>query len=181
MIHVVYHCLALIYLAAGTASPWNGTVQGFDYSPTTISREDHLASGSGSANEYTKRNDTWCYGTSHCPHISPEYKAESYGWSKLSVVGSRTLQPALEAFGFLMLKYAFFYILETLFLSSWHLVQHQKVRTLINLRYFYVIPPFANLHFLIIMKKLCLWLFDLRRYAKQSEARKFYDISTENR
>ena len=32
-----------------------------------------------------------------------------------------------------------------------------------------------NLHFLIIMKKLCLWLFNLSRYAKQSEARKLYD------
>ena len=32
---------------------------------------------------------------------------------------------------------------------------------------------------LIFMKKLCVWLFDLRRYAKQSETRKFYDISAE--
>ena len=29
------------------------------------------------------------------------------------------------------------------------------------------------------MKKLCLWLFDLRRYAKKSETRKFYDMSAE--
>ena len=31
--------------------------------------------------------------------------------------------------------------------------------------------------FLIFMKKLCLWLFNLSRHAKQSKARKFYDIS----
>ena len=31
--------------------------------------------------------------------------------------GSRALKQALEAFGFLMLKYAFSYILETLFVS----------------------------------------------------------------
>ena len=31
----------------------------------------------------------------------------------------------------------------------------------------------------MFMKKLCLWKFDLRKYAKQSEARKFYDMSGE--
>ena len=30
--------------------------------------------------------------------------------------------------------------------------------------------------FLIFMKKLCLWLYDLK-YAKQNEGRKLYDIS----
>ena len=29
------------------------------------------------------------------------------------------------------------------------------------------------------MKKVMLWLNDLRRYAEQSEARKFYDMSGE--
>ena len=32
---------------------------------------------------------------------------------------------------------------------------------------------------LIFMKKLCFWLLDLRRYAKQSKAKKFYEMSDE--
>ena len=51
--------------------------------------------------------------------------------------------------------------------------------TLISLRYVYVITLFANLHFLIFTKKSYLWLFDLRRYAEQSKAKTFYDISAE--
>ena len=69
------------------------------------------------------------------------------------------------------------------FLTSSFMPKADKNSTLhctsINLRYVYVITPFANLHFLIFMKKLCIWLFDLRRNAKQHEARKFYDISVE--
>ena len=45
----------------------------------------------------------------------------SYVWPTL-----RAYLRALEAFGVLMLKYAFSHILETLFLSFLHLVQHQS-------------------------------------------------------
>ena len=34
-------------------------------------------------------------------------------------------------------------------------------------------------YFLMFLKKLYLWLLDLMRHAKQSEARKFYDMSGE--
>ena len=44
---------------------------------------------------------------------------------------------------------------------------------------FFMFILFAHLYFLIFMKKLCLWLFDSRRYAKQIEAGKCYDINTE--
>ena len=79
-----------------------------------------------------------------------------------------------KAPGFLMLKYAFFHILDTLFLSFLtpsSTPKTDKNRTLhctsINLRYLYVITHFAkNLHFLIFMKKLCLSLFNLSRYTK---------------
>ena len=46
----------------------------------------------------------------------------SYLW-----LGSRASLRALEAFGFLMLKYAFSYILENLFSNFRHLLQHQKL------------------------------------------------------
>ena len=67
--------------------------------------------------------------------------------------GSRALKQALEAFGFLMLKYAFSHILETLFLSFLTSILTPKVdknRTLeftsINLRHSYILHLFFNLH-----------------------------------
>ena len=55
--------------------------------------------------------------------------ADVVKWSRESEasnlrLGSRALKWALEAFGFLMLKYAFSHILGTLFS---HLFQHQKL------------------------------------------------------
>ena len=50
-----------------------------------------------------------------------------------------------------------------IFSHFWHLVQHQK---LIKIVYYIVHQPIWDIlyytHFLIFMKKLCLWLFDLR-------------------
>ena len=46
--------------------------------------------------------------------------------------------------------------------------------TLINLRYFCTLHPFLNVH-----EKVIPLIVDLRKYAKQSEARKFYDMSGE--
>ena len=67
--------------------------------------------------------------------------------------GSRARLRALEAFGFLMLKYAFSHILETLFLSFLTSILTPKVdknRTLeftsINLRHSYILHLFFNLH-----------------------------------
>ena len=40
-----------------------------------------------------------------------------------------------------------------------------------------LLHPLQIFFFYIFMKKLYLWLFDLRRSAEQSDARKFYDIS----
>ena len=96
-------------------------------------------------------------------------------------LGSRALKRALEAFGFLMLKYAFSHILETLFLSFLTSISTPKVdknRTLhctsINLKHSYILHLLFNLH-----EKVMLWLNDLRRYAERSEARKFYDMGGE--
>ena len=67
--------------------------------------------------------------------------------------GSRAHLRALEAFGFLMLKYAFSHILETLFLSFLTSILTPKVdknRTLeftsIILRHSYILHLFFNLH-----------------------------------
>ena len=67
--------------------------------------------------------------------------------------GSRALKRALEAFGFLMLKYAFSHILGTLFLSFLTSISTAKVdknRTLhctsINLRHSYILHLLFNLH-----------------------------------
>ena len=67
--------------------------------------------------------------------------------------GSRARLRALEAFGFLMLKYAFSHILETLFLSFLTSILTPKVDknralelTSINLRHSYIIHLFFNLH-----------------------------------
>ena len=79
-------------------------------------------------------------------------------WSRASEAsnlwpGSRARLRALEAFGFLMLKYAFSHILETLFLSFLTSILTPKVdknRTLeftsINLRHSYILHLFFNLH-----------------------------------
>ena len=68
-------------------------------------------------------------------------------------LGTRARLRALEAFGFLMLKYAFSHILETLFLSFLTSILTPKVdknRTLeftsINLRHSYTLHLFFNLH-----------------------------------
>ena len=63
---------------------------------------------------------------------------------------SRACLRTLEAFGFLMLKYAFSHILETLFLSHFgQLVQHQKLIQIAHCtvlqsiwEYFYILHPF---------------------------------------
>ena len=68
-------------------------------------------------------------------------------------LGSRARLRALEAFGFLMLKYAFSHILETLFLSFLTSILTPKVHknraldfTSINLRHSYILHLFFNLH-----------------------------------
>ena len=75
--------------------------------------------------------------------------------SKASILrpGSRALKRALEAFGFLMLKYAFSHILETLFLLFLTSILTPKVDknraldfTSINLRHSDMLHLFFNLH-----------------------------------
>ena len=68
-------------------------------------------------------------------------------------LGSRARLRALETFGFLMLKYAFSHILETLFLSFLTSILTPKVDknkalefTSINLRHSYILHLFFNLH-----------------------------------
>ena len=68
-------------------------------------------------------------------------------------LGSRARLRALEAFGFLMLKYAFSHILETLFLSFLTSILTPNVDknralefTSINLRHSYILHLFFNLH-----------------------------------
>ena len=67
--------------------------------------------------------------------------------------GSRAHLRALEAFGFLMLKYAFSHILKTLFLSFLTSILTPNVDrnralefTSINLRHSYILHLFFNLH-----------------------------------
>ena len=67
--------------------------------------------------------------------------------------GSRARLRALEAFGFLMLKYAFSHILETLFLSFLTFILTPNVDknralefTSTNLRHSYILHLFFNLH-----------------------------------
>ena len=67
--------------------------------------------------------------------------------------GSRARLRALEAYGVLMLKYAFSHILETLFLSFLTSILTPKVDknraldfTSINLRHSYILHLFFNLH-----------------------------------
>ena len=86
---------------------------------------------------------------------APACKAESCQCSEASNLwlGSRARLRALEAFGFLMLKYAFSHILETLFLSFLTSILTPNVDknralefTSINLRHSYRLHLFFNLH-----------------------------------
>ena len=84
--------------------------------------------------------------------------ADIVKWSRASEAsnlwpGSRACLRALEAFGFLMLKYAFSHILETLFLSFLTSILTPNVDknralefTSINLRHSYILHLFFNLH-----------------------------------
>ena len=72
--------------------------------------------------------------------------------------GSRACLRALEAFGFLMLKYAFSHILETLFLSFLTSILTPKVDknttlefTSIKLRHSYILHLFCNLHEKVVL------------------------------
>ena len=79
-------------------------------------------------------------------------------WSCASIASnlqprSRARLRALEAFGLLMLKYAFSHILKTLFLSFLTSILTPKVDknraldfTSINLRHSYILHLFRNLH-----------------------------------
>ena len=60
--------------------------------------------------------------------------------------GSRACLRALEDFGFLMLKYVFSHILETLFLSFLTASSTPKTDKNSIVRYFYTLHPFFNLH-----------------------------------
>ena len=87
--------------------------------------------------------------TESCRHS----EAESRERSKHSAAGSRARLRALEAFGFLMLKYAFSHILETLFLLFLTSILTPKVDknraldfTSINLRHSDMLHLFFNLH-----------------------------------
>ena len=93
----------------------------------------------------------------------PASGAESCRHSEASNLwpGSRAHLRALEAFGFLMLKYAFSHILETLFLSFLTSILTPKVdknRTLeftsINLRHSYILHLFFNLHEKVMLQLL---------------------------
>ena len=86
---------------------------------------------------------------------APASEAESCRHSEASILlpGSRALKRALEAFGFLMLKYAFSHILETLFLLFLTSILTPKVDknraldfTSINLRHSDMLHLFFNLH-----------------------------------
>ena len=77
--------------------------------------------------------------------------------SRASILRPGSLKRALEAFGFLMLKYAFSHILETLFLLFKTSILTPKVDknraldfTSINLKYSHMLHLFFNLH-----EKLC--------------------------
>ena len=85
----------------------------------------------------------------------PASEAESCRHSEASIpwLGSRSRLRALEAFGFLMLKYAFSHILETLFLLFLTSISTPKVDknraldfTSINLRHSDMLHLFFNLH-----------------------------------
>ena len=104
--------------------------------------------------------------------------------SKVNILrlGSRARLRAVEAFGFLMLKYAFSHILETLFLLFLTSILTPKVDknraldfTSINLRHSDMLHLFFNLH-----EKVILLLNDLR-YAERSEAKNIITWVVKNR
>ena len=92
------------------------------------------------------------------PQLLRAKVADIAKWSRASEVsilwpGSRARLRALEAFGFLMLKYAFSHILETLFLLFLTSILTPKVDknraldfTSINLRHSDMLHLFCNLH-----------------------------------
>ena len=92
------------------------------------------------------------------PQLLRPKVADIVKWSRASEAsilrpGSRALKRALEAFGFLMLKYAFSHILETLFLLFLTSILTPKVDknraldfTSINLRHSDMLHLFFNLH-----------------------------------
>ena len=98
----------------------------------------------------------------YCPGADPGFGQERAQLLRLKVadskasilwLGSRAHLRALEAFGFLMLKYAFSHILETLFLLFKTFILTPKVDknraldfTSINLRHSYMLHLFFNLH-----------------------------------
>ena len=98
------------------------------------------------------------FGQGGGPQLLRPKVADVAKWSCVSEAsnlrpGSRARLRALEALGFLMLKYAFSHILETLFLSFLTSILTPKVdknRTLeftsINLRHSYILHLFFNLH-----------------------------------
>ena len=97
-------------------------------------------------------------------------------------LGCRAHLRALEAFGFLMLKYAFSHILETLFLSFLTSILTPNVDknralefTSINLRHSYILHLFFNLE-----EKVMPQMNDLR-YAERSKAKKFMTWVVKNR
>ena len=115
---------------------------------------------------------------------APASEAESCRHSEASILrpGSRARLRALEAFGFLMLKYAFSHILETLFLLFLTSILTPKVDknraldfTSINLRHSDMLHLFFNLD-----EKVMLLLNELR-YAERSEAKNFMTWVVKNR
>ena len=97
------------------------------------------------------------------PQLLRPKVADVVKWSHASKVsnlqpGSRAHLRALEAFGFLVLKYAFSRILETLFFSFLIFILTTNVDknralefTSINLRHSYILHLFFNLHEKVIV------------------------------
>ena len=116
------------------------------------------------------------------PKVADIAKRSRVSEASILQPGSRARLRALEAFGFLMLKYAFSHILETLFLLFLTSILTPKVDknraldfTSINLRHSDMLHLFFNLH-----EKVMLKLNDLR-YAERSEAKNFMTWVVKNR
>ena len=91
------------------------------------------------------------------PKVADVAKRSRMSEASIPQLGSRAHLRALEAFGFLMLKYAFSHILETLFLLFKTSILTPKVDknraldfTSINLKHSHMLHLFFNLH-----EKLC--------------------------
>ena len=87
------------------------------------------------------------------PKVADVAKQSHMSWANHLWPGSRVHFRALEVLGFLMLKCASSHILETLFLSFLTVSSGPKTDknstsyyTSINLRYFYILHPFFNIH-----------------------------------